>query len=369
MQINSERMINNLLNMIKIDSVSYSEKDMADWIENYFKERNAEVYRDNAGDNFGGNSGNILAYVKGTLEGEAICFATHMDTVEPGNGIKPIINGNYIESDLNTILAGDDKAGIASILEAYEYIRENNIPHRDLYFMFSVCEEVGMLGAKNFDCKRLNTKNIVVVDAAGPAGIIAYAAPAKDDIKVKFIGKKAHAGIEPEKGINAIYIAAEAISNMILGRIDEETTSNIGRIEGGGQTNIVTDEVTFTAEVRSHSMSKLDEQVSLIKEACKNAAKKFDGRVEFDIKRDYPNLKLDKNSFVFTHCVNAFEKEGIRPNAVIIGGGSDANILAGKGYDCAIISCGMEKVHTVEERLSIEDLQKTSSVILRMMVE
>lgn len=367
MQISKERMLDNLLNMIKIDSVSLNEKSMADWIENYFKKRNAEVYRDNAGEKFGGNCGNILVYVKGDIQGEAICFATHMDTVEPGNGIKPIIDKNFIKSDGSTILAGDDKGGIAAILEAFEYIRENNIPHRDLYFMFSVCEEIGMLGAKNFDCNLLKTENVVVVDAAGPAGIIAYAAPAKEDIKANFIGKKAHAGIEPEKGINAIYIAAEAISNMKLGRIDEETTSNIGRIEGGGQTNIVTDEVMFTAEVRSHSMDKLKQQVDLIKEACINAAKKFGGKVELDINRDYPNLKLSKDSFVFKHCVKAFELEKIQPKTVIIGGGSDANILAGKGYQCAIISCGMESVHTVEERLSIDDLCKTCSVIINLM--
>lgn len=369
MMLNKSRLLSNLIEMINIDSVSFEEKDMADWLDNYFKQRGIEVYRDNAGDSIGGNAGNLLIHVEGSIEGEAVCFAAHLDTVQPGKNINPVKNGNYLESEGDTILGGDDKGGIAAILEAFEYIRENDIPHRDLYFLFTVCEEAGMLGTKNFDCSKLGTENIIVVDAAGPAGIIAFAAPAKDGITVKFKGQKAHAGIEPEKGVNAIYIAAEAISNMTLGRIDKETTANIGRIEGGADTNIVTDEVYFTAELRSHDISKLDKQVNLMKENCISAAEKFGGKVEFEVSRDYPTLKLNKDSFVFKHCVNAFEKENIDPEPLIIGGGSDANILAGKGYQCAIISCGMENVHTVEERLNIEDIYVTSKAIFRMMTE
>lgn len=369
MKVNKDRLINNLLEMIKINSVSLKEKSMCDWIENYFKSRDIEVYRDNCGEKFGGNGSNILVHIKGTLEGEAICLAAHMDTVEPGENIEPIIKGNLMVSSGDTILAADDKSGIASILEAIECVREKNIPHRDIYVLLTVCEEIGMLGAKHFDCSKLGTKNVVIIDAAGPAGIVAYAAPAKDDIKVKFKGRKAHAGIEPEKGINAIYMASEAISNMTLGRIDEVTTSNIGRIEGGGQTNVVTDEVIFTAEARSHSLEKLDKEVETMRKACEKAAEKFGGEVEFKFTRDYPTLKLDKNSFIFKHCMEAYEKNNIEAKAVIIGGGSDANIMAGEGFNCAIISCGMDKVHTVGEVLNIDDLYSTTKVLLTMITE
>jgi tripeptide aminopeptidase len=367
--LNKERMLKNLFNMIRIDSVSLQEKDMANWLVKYFTEKGEQVYADDCGSTFAGNSGNLMIYIKGSIEGEALCFGAHMDTVEPGNGINPVIKGNYIESDTKTILAADDKAGIAAILEAYEYIKENNKPHRDLYLLFTVCEEIGMLGAKNFDCSKLGTKNIIIIDATGPAGKIAYAAPAKEDIKVKFLGKKAHAGIEPEKGVSAICIAGEAISNMTLGRIDSETTANLGRIEGGGQTNIVTDEVYLTAEVRSHNVEKLNEVVAEIKAACEMSAAIFGGKVEITSYQDYPNMKLNRESFIYNHCVKAFEKENIQANPVVIGGGSDANVLSANGFDCAIISCGMEKVHTVEERLNIEELYITSKVIFNMMTE
>ncbi|MGF7057772.1 M20/M25/M40 family metallo-hydrolase [Brassicibacter mesophilus] len=365
--INKDRLVNNLIEMIKIDSPSYEEKDYREYLIKYFQDRDFEVYTDNAGEKFGGNCGNLLVHIKGSNSNEeAICLAAHMDTVSPGKGIEPTVENGIMKSKGNTILAGDDKAGIASILEAVEHIKEEKLPHRDIYLLFTVCEEVGMLGAKNFDVSKLPCKNVVIIDAAGPAGIIAYAAPAKDDIKATFIGRTAHAGIEPEKGINAIYMAAEAISNMTLGRLDEETTANIGRIEGGSQTNIVTDKVSFTAEARSHSIEKLDTQVEHIKNACEAAAQKFGGTVEIKVSRDYPTLKLDKDSFIFSLCKESFEKENINPSPLVIGGGSDANIFAGKGYDCAIISVGMGQVHTVGETLNIDDMYTTTKVLAQM---
>lgn len=369
MEINEKRLINSLKEMIKINSVSLKEKPMADWLQNYFETRGELVYRDDAWKAFSGNCGNLLVHIEGNMEGEAICFMAHMDTVEPGENIQPIIEEDKMVSEGSTVLGADDKSGIAAVLEAYECIRENKIPHRELYFLFTVCEEIGMLGVKNFECSKLTCKNVVVVDAAGAPGVIAYAAPAMDNIKVTFKGKKAHGGIEPEKGINAIYMAAMAINNMKLGRIDEETTSNIGRIEGGGPTNIVTDKASFTAEVRSHSIEKLKLQVELMRKVCEDAAKKFNGQVVFENRRDYPNLKLDRNTFIFQHCEKSYEKENIKPNPIKIGGGSDGNILAGKGYQCAIISCGMYDVHTTEESLVLNEIYATAKAIARMMTE
>lgn len=366
MSINKERLLENLLEIIKIDSESLNEQTMVQWIENYFKKRGAEIYKDNCGKQFGGNGSNVLIHIRGNIKAEPICFVTHLDTVAPGKNIEPTIENSIMKSSGNTILAGDDKGGIVAILEAIECINENKIPHRDIYVLFTICEEIGMLGAKSFDVSKLATKNVVIVDAVGPAGIIAYAAPAKDYLEIRFIGKKAHAGIEPEKGINAVYIASRAINNMILGRIDEITTANIGRIEGGGLTNIVTDEVIVTLEVRSHDFKQLDRVVNSIKESCYNSAQEFGGKVEIEVNRDYPIFNLNKQSFIFKHCIDSYKKEGIEPTEVIIGGGSDANILAGKGFDCAIISCGMDKVHTVDEVLNLDDLYNTSKVLKRM---
>jgi tripeptide aminopeptidase len=364
--ISEKRLVKNLIEMIKIDSQSFEEYSFREYLIKYYKNKGAEIYTDSAGENFQGNCGNLLVHIDGDKNKQPLCLAAHMDTVSPGKVIEPVIENGIMKSKGNTILAGDDKAGIAVIMEALEHIKEENIPHPELYLLFTVCEEVGMLGVKNFDTSKLPCKNVVIIDAGGPTGIIACAAPAKEDLKITFTGKTAHAGIEPEKGINAIYMAAEAISHMKLGRLDDETTANIGRIEGGSQTNIVTDKVMFTAEVRSHSVDKLEAEVQHIKDACQAAAKKFGGTVLVKNYRDYPVLKLDKNSYILKLCRESYKKENIAAKELIIGGGSDANILAGKGYDCAIISVGMDKVHTVEETLSISDMYVTAKVVANM---
>ncbi|WP_195254323.1 M20/M25/M40 family metallo-hydrolase [Merdimmobilis hominis] len=369
MELNKKRLLDTLCEMIRIDSVSLHEKEMADWLEAYFKNRGFDVYRDEAGKNFGSNGGNLLIHVPGTMEGEALCFNAHIDTVSPGNGIEPVVDGEFLVSKGDTILAADDKSGIAAILEAYEYIRENNIPHREMYFLFTICEEQNMMGSKNFDVSKLPCKNMVSIDGAGKPGVIVTAAPAKDGIVATFKGKKAHAGIEPEKGINAITMASKAIAKMTLGRIDAETTANIGRIEGGGQTNVVTDEVFFTAEVRSHSMEKLKNQVESMKKACEEAAAEMGGQVDFAVSHDYPCFVLSQESFAFKACMAAYEKEGIPTSTLIGGGGGDCNIFAGSGITCACIASGMYDVHSSNERLNLEEFYTTTRVVYTMMTE
>ena len=362
-----DRLVNNFLEMLKQESPSLSELPMGEWLLRYFAFRNIEASMDDCGDKIGGNCGNIVAHINGTLKGEPICFSAHMDQISPCSNIKPIIDGNIIKTDGTTTLGGDDKGGIAAILEALEHVLEEEIPHKEMYLLFTVCEEQGLLGCKHFEISKLPARNVVTVDAGGQAGIIAYKAPAREDIRVTFKGKKAHAGIEPEKGISAIKVAAEAISQMRIGRIDEETTSNIGRIEGGEATNIVADQVYFTAEIRSHSMDKLQKEIDYMISCCQKSAEKYNASVDFKHEIDYPALELSKDSYVYKQCVEAYKEEGITPKPMIIGGGSDANILSSKGYDCAIISLGMEKVHTVDETLNVEDLIVTSKVVARMM--
>lgn len=366
--IRKERMINVFLEMLKQESPSLKELPMAIWLGEYLSNRNIEVVMDKCADEIGGNCGNIVAHIKGNIQEETICFAAHMDQISPCFNILPIIDKELIRTDRSTTLGGDDKGGIAVILEALEHILEENIPHRDMYLLFTVCEEQGLSGSKHFDTRNLPVENIVIVDAAGPAGTIIYKSPAQEDIEVIFKGKKAHAGIEPEKGINAICVAADAISNMHIGRIDEETTSNIGRIEGGGATNVVTDEVKFTAEIRSHSMEKLKSEIELMNNCCKNSAQKYNTTVEFKHKINYPNLQLNKDSYVYKLCNKAFEDENIKISHLVTGGGGDANILSNKGYNCSIISVGMNNVHTVDETINIEDMLCTAKVISKMMI-
>lgn len=364
--ISKNRLRNTFIEMVKVDSPSSYESEMMKWIVSYLKQRGISVIVDEVGSKFGGNAGNIIAYMKGTLDLEPICFQAHMDQVEPCLGVNPIVERDIIKSDGRTTLGADDKAGIAAILEAIEHVRETNMQHRDIYLMFTVCEEAGMYGCKYFDSKNLPAKNIVILDSAGHPGIIAYKAPSKEHIDITFYGKKAHAGIEPEKGINAIVVASHAIVNMNIGRLDMETTANIGEIKGGGPTNIVTDSVTFNVEIRSHSMERLKEEVEHMKKCCEDTSKTFNTTFDFKHENTYPSFELSKDSYIFKLTQKCMELTGIKPNPMIIGGGSDANILAKKGYDCAIISIGMYNPHALNEYLNLEELYNTTKLLVNM---
>lgn len=365
--LSRERLQNNFIEMCKIYSPSKGEKEMADWVENWLTAHNIPFQSDNAGAGYGGNGRNIVAFLKGNQEGMALGFGAHMDQIEPCKDVNPIVEGSVIRTDGTTTLGGDDKSGIAAILEAAEDILETNAPHRDVYLVFTCSEEISMQGTKHMDLSILPCKDLVIADATGDTGAIAYKAPAMEAITVTFHGKKAHAGIEPEKGINAVVAASRAIAKMHIGRIDAETTSNIGHIEGGSATNIVTDEVTFTAEIRSHSMEKLAEEVAYMENCCKEAAESMGAGYDFCHELAYPTLSLDLDCELVQVTKDAMEKEGITPDLQIIGGGSDANVLAGHGYRSVILGVGMRAVHTVEESLDMDELWKAAKVIRRMM--
>ena len=364
------RILSRLMEMIRIDSVSYKEGPMTDYLQKYFEDRGYEVYRDQAGKAVGGDhSGNLLIHIPGTMEGESICLNAHQDTVEPGIGITPVLEDGKLKSSGDTILAADDKSGIAIMLELLEVLKETGTPHRDMYYLFTICEESGMYGAKNFDYSKIPTKNIFSLDGAGNLGFILKSGAGKDVLTITFHGKSAHGGIEPEKGINAINAAALAISKVKFGRIDPETTSNIGRIEGGAATNIVTDKVTFTCEVRSHSQAQIEAQVQKIIDACQEAAAEFGATVDIDVDHFCPPHKPDLDGFLTKATVRALELEGITPEYHISNGSGDSNIFSGHGFDCSGISTGMFNVHTTDEYLDLAVFEQAFNVTWRIVTE
>src|ERR687896_2596417 len=258
--INQERIKNLLLELVQIDSVSRKERDVAERIKKYCEEMGATVEIDDAGAKVGGNSGNVIARFPGTIPGaETIMMSAHMDTVVPGEGVKPIVEGDIIRTDGTTVLGGDDKSGCAVILETIRCLKEQNIPHTDIEAIFSICEEVGLLGAKNVDVSRIRSRYGIVFDSDDP-GFLFTKGPSANHFEFKVYGLESHAGVAPEYGISAIKIAAEAIANMKLFRIDEETTANIGVIRGGEATNIITNLVYLKGEARSLDDAKLDAQ-------------------------------------------------------------------------------------------------------------
>lgn len=364
--INEKRLLDRFLKYVQIDSPTKYEREFADYLQKEMKEMGLEVYMDDAGEKVDSNSGNLIGRLKGNTEGETILFSAHMDTVSPGIGIKPIIKDGVIYSDGTTILGGDDKAGIAAILEAVETIIEKDIPHGDIEIVFSIYEEGGLYGAKNLDYNKLNAKKGFVLDSGGDPGQIIVQGPAQNKVNAKFIGKEAHAGVAPENGISAIQIAAEAISNMKLLRIDDETTANIGFISGGEATNIVTKEVEIHGEARSLSNEKLQEQTDHMIKCCEDAAKKFGGEVELDIAHAYGAFKVDENHEIVQKVKQACENIGLEPYTTTSGGGSDTNILNANGVTAINLGIGEKKPHTLEEHLHIKDLENAARLALEI---
>jgi tripeptide aminopeptidase len=362
--INKDRMVKEFVELVSIDSVSKKERRMADTLTQKLKTLGYEVIEDQACEKIGGNTGNLICTVKGTKAVPVVMLAAHMDTVEPGIGKKPVFDGNYIKSDGTTVLGGDDVSGIACIFEVLRVLKEKNIEHGDIQVVFTVAEEGGLFGALNLDYTRIHAKYGVILDSDGPIGTVAVKAPSQDKIYVTVKGKAAHAGIEPEKGISAIQIASSAISRMKLGRIDFETTANIGTITGGRETNIICDKVEIRAEARSREKQKLERQTAHMRECFEQAAAEFGGSVDFRAELAYPSFNIPKDAAIIGILQKAAVSAGIEMKLVETGGGSDTNIYNGKGIEAVDISVGMDKVHSVEERILIDDMVRAAEFVL-----
>lgn len=367
--LNKERMISNFIDMIKIHSPSNNEKEFSEYLVTLLENMGLEVYLDHGYTKYEGNAPTIFAKLKGSVDGAGVTLAAHTDVVEPSKGVNPIIDGDIIKTDGTTTLGGDDKAGIASILEVVKTVIDNKIECEDIYLLFTPCEEAGMLGAKNIDWDNvpkhmIPAKNVLVVDNSGRAGLIAHTAPSKYDFKITFTGRKAHAGIEPEKGINAIQLASIALANMKLGRINELTTSNLGTINSNFPSNVVADLCIVTGEVRGHSMETIFSTLKNYKEHCESAVKSFGGNYTFEEECIFPTLKPTDNLVFANEFAKVYQSMGIDTQLQIIGGGSDSNIFAERGYNSIIIGVGMANVHTVDETLDIRELIKTTEAIV-----
>ncbi len=288
--------------------------------------------------------------------GDWLMLSAHMDTVGADTGIKPQIRDGVIYSDGTTILGGDDKSGIAAILEVIESLRETRASHPPLEVVISVGEESHLVGARLLDKGKLLARRGYVLDAGGPIGTVIHSAPSQDTLDVVVFGKKAHAGSEPEKGINAIRVASEAIAAMPLGRIDEETTANIGVIEGGVATNIVPDEVRIRGEARSRDNTKLARQTAAMVGAFQEAAERLGARVQVKLSRSYNAYKWTHDNPVVSQAIAAAQALGFTPIVKPTGGGSDANIYAENGITCVVLSTGMADVHTTKEHIAIKDM-------------
>ena len=364
--MNKERVVELLKELVQIDSESGEEREIADYLFSLFDELELKGFEDDTQEKTGYGAGNLFFTLEGNENIEPICFMVHMDTVKPGIGVKPEIRDGYMYSDGSTILGSDDKAGVAAVIEAVRSIKESNIPHGDIEVIVTVGEETGLVGAKAFDTSLVKSKIGYAVDGTGQVGTIVNRAPAQNKIEAHIHGKKAHAGIEPEVGVSAINIAAEAISNMTLGRVDDVTTANVGLIKGGEATNIVADNAYILLEARSLEEDKLAKQTAHIESKLKEAAHKLGGEVDVDIDFMYPALHSKEDSDAVKLASDAASKIGREPNIIALGGGSDGNIFAGQGIDTVILGLGYEDIHTTSERMPLEELYKITELIIKM---
>lgn len=370
-KVNEERLVNEFLELVKIDSETKNESEIAVVLKNKFTALGLEVIEDASKGETGFGAGNLFCNLQGNMgDVDPIYFTSHMDTVTPGNGIKPIVHDNGdITSDGTTILGADDKAGIATMLESIRLLQENNIKHGDIQFIITVGEESGLVGAKALDQSLINAKYGYALDSDGEVGDIIVSAPTQAKISTIIKGKTAHAGVAPEKGVSAITLAAKAISKMPLGRIDKETTANIGSFAGGKATNIVCDYVEVVAEARSLRKEKMEKQISKMKEAFESTAEKLGGSAEVNVDVMYPGYLFQEGDLVVEVAKNAAKKIGRTSKLLSSGGGSDANVISGYGIPTVNLAVGYEEIHTTKEKIAISNLTTLTTFILAIIEE
>ena len=371
--LNTQRMSDHFLKLVQIDSLSKKEKAVALVLQKELEALGAKVAFDEADKAIGGEIGNLIARLPGTDPSRRpLLLSAHMDTVVPGEGIKPIVDGRKIRSDGTTILGGDDKSGISIVMEVLRSLREKKLPHGEIEVVFTVCEEFGLLGAKHLDMARLKSRDGLVLDCDN-VGILFTKSPSSDRLEFKVHGLEAHAGVCPERGVSAVQIAADAISRMKLGRIDPETTANIGIIQGGSATNIVPNYVYIKGESRSHSEEKLEAQTGHMRECFQKAAEKFwveldgkriTGRVEETVWRDYDRMNVPEEAPIVQAVKRAAQVLSYQVQTKATGGGCDANVFNKKGITVANLGTGMHDIHTVKEWLAIDEMNQAAEIVL-----
>jgi tripeptide aminopeptidase len=296
-----------------------------------------------------------------------------MDTVQPGEGVSVLFKDGVFTSDGTTILGADDKSAIAVILETLSVLREDQIPHGPIEIVLTTCEEVGLAGAKNFDFSLVTAPYGYALDGSDTEGIIVQA-PSANRFEIRLIGKDAHAGAHPEQGINAIHLAAKAMAGLTIGRIDIETTCNIGWIEGGVATNVVPPLVTLRGEARSHDEAKLQRVTAGIIEAFEQVVTEhrrhtgLDGlpRLETHVERSYCQTRISESHPLVSLAKQAAARRGRSLKTKISGGGSDANIFFEKGIPLGILGTGMREVHTTMEFVRLDDMIRAAELLLEI---
>jgi tripeptide aminopeptidase len=353
-----------------LPSPSKAEREVADRVIGYLRELGLAVDEDDAGGRIGSTMGNLYCRLEPTQEtGTPLFLCAHLDTVPPTAPIEPVLEDGVVRNAGGTILGADNKSAVAAMLEAARRVVEEQRPHAGVELLFTPMEEVGLRGAEAFDHTRFRARVGFVYDHAAPIGDVILGAPHQRKIDVEFHGRAAHSGMYPEEGRSAIAAAGRAIADLRLGRLDDQTTANVGQIGGGTARNIVPDHCWFTAEARSHDERKLADLVQEMLDTVTFAAGTAECDVETRVEQAARGYRFRKDDLPVRIASAALERAGFTPRFVFSGGGADANVFNERGLQCLNLANGMENIHTPDEQIAAADLEAMVEVTLALIDE
>lgn len=366
----NERLVREFCHLVSIDSPSFGEREMADYLSKRFEDLGFSVEEDDGGSYYGGNCGNLYVYRKGTLPGEPLLFSMHMDTVEPSKGKEAVVlEDGRIVSRGDTVLGADDMSGMAASLEALEQIREEELPCRDLEFFISIGEERHLRGSAVFDFSKIRAREAYTLDMSGAVGTAALRAPSLATFQVNVHGKSAHAGFAPEEGIHAIAAAAKAVASLELGHVGDSMTVNVGSIRGGSVTNIVPDSCEVKGEIRGFCHEEVLEQLEKIRTAFAREAEALGGSIDYETEICFHAYETDREHPAIQRFVRACHAAGVQPKFTETFGGSDQHRLAAHGIQGAVLASAMHRCHSCEEYTDAEEMNQVSKIVKAMMCD
>jgi tripeptide aminopeptidase len=352
--------------LASVPSPPGEERAVADLVLSYLRDCGLETDEDDAGPGIGSTMGNVFCRLDPTAAGEPLLLCAHLDTVPPTAAIEPVVEDGIVRNAAGTILGADNKAAVAAMLEAVRRLLAERRPHAGVELLFTPKEEVGLVGAYAFDHTRLQSRVGYVYDQAAPIGVIILGAPFSQSLEVTFHGRAAHSGMHPEEGRSAIAAAARAITEFRLGRVDEDSTANVGTITGGTATNIVPEWCTFVAEARSHDDRKLADLVQEMQDAITFAAGVTECDVKTTARKSYRGYRFAKSDRAVALAAAALERCGHSVSYELSGGAADANVFNERGLEIVNLANGMTDIHTPGEHIAVVDLEAMVDVTLAL---
>jgi tripeptide aminopeptidase len=355
------------LQLVKIDAVSLQERPVADFIKRKFQQWPIDVFEDQAGQQLGGQCGNLIIRLPENGRSEPpLLLLAHMDTVHSTAGVQVQEQDGVLRSDGRTILGVDNRAGLALILHLVQEIMEKNLPHPPLEIVFTVAEELGMLGALALDTSQLSARQGFVFDCTAVPGGYVASTPTAYDFKIQFQGRPAHSAVAPEKGINALTMALEMMNGFPVGRINEHTVANIGTVHGGSADNVVPDVINVTGEFRSFRDEEIARLQQQVQHLCRTSAEKYGGQCEPSFILSFQGFHFSSDMPLVSRLHRAYDKVGVAPDPLVYYGGSDANVFNGRGIQVINTGIGANNPHSHEEHISIADFNKGYEVLLHL---